>query len=665
MHYRRLVAEKINAYEMLPGLIFALFMWDMGHGPGGRTICHWRKRMPALSRVSQMKNYSLRLVLISVVLATVTTALYWPVQSFDFVNYDDDVLVRDNRRIRDGLSKDGLLWAFTTFEYGNWHPLTWVSHMGDVEVYDLNAGGHHRTNALIHTASAVLLFLVFAGMTRSVETSGLVAVLFAIHPLHVESVAWVAERKDVLSGLFWVLTIGVYAWYVRQPTALRYLLAVLSFTMGLLSKPMVVTLPFVLLLLDYWPLQRLPGVRTVFNGQMSTGGTSMRDAVLRLVMEKIPLFLLSAVSSVLTIVAQKEVGAVWTVDKMPIDVRLANALASYAEYIRKTLWPVDLAVLYPHTGMPEAWKIGVSVLLLGSVTVLAIRKMRKMPFMLVGWLWYLGTLVPVIGIVQVGSQAMADRYTYIPLIGLFIAVAWGAERLIAERSRWKIPFIVSSLAVLSVLMILARSQVETWQSSLTLFEQALTATKVNPLAHHNIGAYYLEKNDCQRAVPHFLEAIRMKENYAYPYDALGVCASRRIPPTGALYFFAKALEIDPRLTKAMVDRGILLMKQGKFNSAAEDFRHALRIKPNHEVAHANLGLILLHAGDLVNAEVHLREARRVNPDSAEVLNNLGILCMKQGRTEEASAWFRKALELMPSHPEIESNLRILSKAGGH
>lgn len=619
--------------------------------------------MPALGRFTEMRNQSLRLVVLSVLLAVVTLALYWPVQSFDFVNYDDDVLVRDNRQIRDGLSKEGLLWAFTTFDYGNWHPLTWVSHMADVEVYGLNAGDHHRTNALIHTAAALLLFLVFARMTRSVEASGLVALLFAIHPLHVESVAWVAERKDVLSGFFWVLTLSAYAWYVRKPTALRYLLVVLSFTMGLLSKPMVVTLPFVLMLLDYWPLQRLPGAMTVFNRQMSVGGAPMRDAVLRLVIEKIPLLLLSAASSVLTLVAQKEVGAVWSVDKMPIDVRLANALVSYAEYIRKTVWPVELAVLYPHPGMPEAWKIGASALLLGAVTALAIRNMRKMPFLLVGWLWYLGTLVPVIGIVQVGSQAMADRYTYIPLIGFFIAVAWGAERLIVERPGWKTPFMVSSLAVLSVLMILARSQVETWQSSLTLFEKALAATKVNPLAHHNVGAFYLDQGDCQKAVPHFLEAIRMKENYAYPYHGLGVCASRQTPPTGALYFFGRALELDPHMTRALNDRGILYMKQGEFGSAAEDFEQALRIKPDHDAAHANLGLIYMSQGRLAAAETHLNEARRLNPDSAEVLNNLGLLCTRQGKIDDAAAWFRKALERVPGHPQIEKNLQILSKAG--
>lgn len=618
--------------------------------------------MPALGRLGQIKNHSLRIVLISVVLATVTTSLYWPVQSFDFVNYDDDVFVKDNRHIRDGLSKDGLVWAFKTFLGGNWHPLTWVSHMADVETYGLNSGGHHRTNVLIHTATALLLFLVFAGMTRSVEASGLVAVLFAIHPLHVESVAWVAERKDVLSGFFWVLTMGAYALYVRQPNALRYLLVVLSFTMSLLSKPMVVTLPFVLMLLDCWPLQRLQGPRTVFDQWMPRGGTCIRDGVARLVIEKIPLYLLSAGLSILTLVAQKEVGAVWSVDKMPIDVRLANAFVSYMEYIRKMVWPIDLAVLYPHAGMPPTWKLGIGVLLLGSISLLVIRKAREMPFLLVGWFWYLGTLVPVIGIVQVGSQAMADRYTYIPLIGLFITLAWGVERLITRWPGFKRPVIASSLVVLSILMVLARSQVDTWKNTVTLFQQALAATEVNPLAHHNIGAFYMGRDDCQMAVPHFLEAIRMKENYAYPYHGLGVCASRQSPPTGAHYFFGRALELDPRMTRTLIERGVFHMKQGNLDSAMNDFEQARRIKPDHDAAHANLGLIYLSQGKLTEAETYLNEARKLNPDSAEVLNNLGLLCAKQGRTEEAAAWFRQALERMPGHPEIERNLRVLSKA---
>ncbi len=616
--------------------------------------------MPATAILYSMENQRLRTVLLlSLLLAAMTIVLYWPVQSFDFVNYDDDVFVKDNRQIWDGLSKDGLVWAFTTFHGGNWHPLTWISHMADVESCGLDAGGHHRTNALIHTAGAVLLFLVLTGMTHAVWASVLVATLFAIHPLHVESVAWVAERKDVLSGFFWILTMGAYAWYVRQPTVLRYLLVVLSFVMGLLSKPMVVTLPFVLLLLDFWPLKRLADWRTVFDRCMPRGGTGISNAVARLVIEKAPLFLLAAAFSAVTLLAQKEVGAIWSMDKMPFGTRVANALVSYMEYIRKTVWPVDLAVLYPHAGMPPAWKLGIGVLLLGSISFLVIRKAKEMPFLLVGWLWYLGTLVPVIGIVQVGSQAMADRYTYIPLIGLFIAFAWCVERLIARRPGFKRPVIASSLVVLSILMVLARSQVDTWKNTVTLFEQALAATDVNPMAHQKIGEFYLEQNDCQKAVPHFLEAIRMKENFAYPYHGLGVCASRAIPPAGAQYFFRKALEIDPRLTRVLIDRGVLFVKNGRFDAAAEDFEQALRIKPDHEVAHTNLGVVYWSQGRTVEAETHLREALRVQPYSAEAHHNLGLILAGRGQTNNALTHFRQASALAPGNPFIEESLKMV------
>ena len=597
-------------------------------------------------------------MLIGLILAAVTLTLYWPVQSYDFVNFDDDVFVQENRHIRGGLSGEGFTWAFTTFHTGNWHPLTWISHMADVEAYGLFAGGHHRTNALIHAAGAFLLFVVLSGMTKSLWASAFVATLFAIHPLHVESVAWVSERKDVLSGFFWILTMGAYARYVEHPTIRRYLLVLVSFGMGLLSKPMVVTLPFVLLLLDYWPLRRLTDTRTALDRWSRRYKASVRTVAMRLAVEKLPLFLMAAVSSVVTLVAQKEVGAVWSIEKMPIGTRLANAFVSYIEYIEKTLWPVDLGVLYPHAGMPPAWKISVAILLLVSLSVLAVRKARELPFLLVGWFWYLGTLVPVIGLVQVGSQSMADRYTYIPLVGLFIALAWGAERIVAGQPGWKSPVVVFSLVTLSGLLVLARSQVETWKNSVTLFEQALAVTEFNPLAHHNIGAFFLDQNDCQKAVPHFLKAIQVKENYAYPYHGLGVCASRETPPTGAMYLFRKALEIDPRLTRALIDRGVFFMKQGKLDEALEDFQQALRVNSDHEGAHTNMGLIFVQKGKLGDAEAHLREALRVNPRKAEALNNLGLVRMAQGRTEEAIASFMKARELMPGNAAIETNLRI-------
>ena len=600
-------------------------------------------------------------LLIALLLATVTLILYRPVQSFDFVNYDDRIYVTDNRHVHGGLSMEGLRWSFATFHAGNWHPLTWISHMADFETYKLKAGGHHWTSVLIHTASVLLLFLVLSGMTGALWCSALVAVLFAIHPLHVESVAWVAERKDVLSGFFWIITMGSYAYYVKYPSIPRYLLVMLSFVLGLLSKPMLVTLPFVLLLIDYWPLRRFPGTKIACSSRVFQESVYGNKTWLLLVAEKLPLCFVTAMACLVTLAAQKEVGAIWSLEGMSFDVRFANALVAYMDYIRNMFWPVDLAVLYPHTGMPPGWKIGVAILIMASISYLAVRKAREMPFLLVGWLWYLGTLVPVIGLVQVGSQSMADRYTYIPLVGLFIVLAWGIERFVARWPRWQRPVVVISLVALSGLLVLARSQVETWKNSETLFEQALAVTEVNHGAHHNIGAFYLDQNDCQKAVPHFLEAIQIKENYANPYHGLGVCASRENNIEGAHHYFRQAILIEPRFAECRIDRGLLLAQQGRIDEAAEDFQYVLRINPAHEAAHNNMGMLLIQQGKHGEAEVRFSEILRINPRNAEAYNNLGIVRTAQGRTEDAIASFMKARELMPGNAAIEMNLRIASE----
>jgi len=617
-------------------------------------------RMP-VPDMSKVQDHHLRgVLLIGLLLAAVTLILYWPVQSFDFVNFDDDIYVTDNRQVQRGLSMEGLRWAFTTFHTGNWHPLTWISHMTDVEAYGLDAGGHHRTNALIHAAAALLLYIVLRAMTGSLWGSALVAALFAIHPLHVESVAWVSERKDVLSGFFWILTMGAYTHYAKNPSLRRYLLVLVSFGMGLLSKPMLVTLPFVLLLLDYWPLKRLAGTRTAFDPWVYAGGTAGRAGLLRLIVEKVPLFIVAAAACIVTLIAQREVGALWTLEKMPFEQRIANAFVAYMEYIRKMLWPADLSVLYPHAGMPPAWKTGLAVTLIVSLSYVAVRKAREMPFLLVGWLWYLGTLVPVIGIIQVGSQSMADRYTYLPLVGLFLAAAWGAKSLVEKRPLLKPVVIACVIVALAGLPIPSRVQVETWKNSVTLFEQALRMTEVNPLAHHNIGAYYLERNECQKAVPHFLMALEAKKDYPYALSNLGVCTSRGNDPERALRLFDKAIRIEPRFTKARIDRAIYLMRLGRLEEAGMDFLEILKMKPDHEAAHTNLGLIFVQQGKLGDAEAHLREALRVNPRNAEALNNLGLVRMKQGQADEAVASFLKARDFAPGNPVIEANLKTAS-----
>jgi len=595
---------------------------------------------------------------VSLLLTLMTLILYWPVQSFEFVNFDDDTYVAGNRQVQRGLSFEGLKWSLGTFQGGNWHPLTWFSHMADVEAYGLYAGGHHWTNVLIHTASAVLLFLVLAGITNSTGASALVAALFAFHPLHVESVAWVAERKDVLSGFFWILTIGTYSQYTRQPTILRYLLVLGSFMLGLMSKPMVVTLPFVLLLLDYWPLGRSTGADTAFDKWVRKGATPDKQVILRLALEKIPLLVMAAASCLVTVCAQQSINSVASLGNNPIEVRVANALVTYARYIQKMLWPVDLSVFYPHAGLPPAWMTVTSFLVIIVMSYFAVRKCRVLPFLLVGWFWYLGTLVPVIGLVQVGSQSMADRYTYIPLVGLFIVMAWGAKRLVAGQPGLKHPVAIFSLVAVAGLLFLARSQVETWKNSMTLFEHALTINERNALAHNNVGAAYdVNDKSCKRALPHYMRAVELKEDYADAYDNLGTCAYRAGKHEEAIRYFRKAVEINPQFSRARINLGLVMMKCGMLQTAEEEFNKVLAIDASMETAHINLSAIFIQQGRLDDAATSLREALRINPENAEAHNNIGVIFLRSGRIGDALRHFRLALNIAPGHPAAEQNIQ--------
>ena len=591
-------------------------------------------------------------LLISLITTAVVIFIYWPVQFFDFVIIDDHTYVVKNPHVRGGLSTEGFQWAVSTLDAGFWHPLTWISHMADVELFSLNPAGHHWTSVVIHVLNAVLLFLVLRAMTRCTWPSALVSALFALHPLHVESVTWVAERKDVLSGLLWFMTMGAYGWYVKSPGTLRYALVLLLFVLGLMAKPMLVTLPFVLLLLDWWPLGRWSGAMAI------TDPVAKRQACLRLVAEKLPLLSIAIAAGVLAYFAENGFGAIGTAEQYPLDVRLANAAVSYGEYIWKMVWPVELSVIYYHPGMPPAWKIFASSLFLTAVSLFAVRHARRHPFLLVGWLWYLGTLVPVIGLVQIGYHAMADRYMYLPLVGLSVAVAWGAKAIVERRPELRsltIAFLVVALLWQSWL---AREQVETWKDSISLFEHAVRVTPVNPVAHNIVGMLYLtfNENDCARAVPHFQKAVEQKKDYAAPFYNLGVCAMREGSRDRALHFFQTSIGLDPAAMMPRIELGMLLMQLGKVDEAIDGFRQILRIEPDNLAAHANLGLLLNQQGKIQEADEHLREALRINPRSAEAHNNLGLVRMRQGRTEEATECFLRALELSPGHPDIERNL---------
>lgn len=573
-------------------------------------------------------------LLVCLLLVAATVAVFWQVRHHDFIDFDDDRYVSANGYVRAGLSRESILWAFTTYYGANWHPLTWLSHMADGEVFGLDAGRHHLTSVLLHTANALLLFLVLLHMTRAVWRSALVAALFALHPLHLESVAWIAERKDVLSTFFWMLTLGSYLAYVRRPGPLLYLLTLFAFACGLMAKPMLVTLPFVLFLLDYWPLGRLEvGRSSAPDGyyQQEAIGAGRRSTIVPLLVEKIPFFLLSAGSSVITFLAQRQGGAMQSIETFGFESRLANALVSYVRYVGKMIWPEHLAIYYPHPGdaLP-LWQPVAAGLVLATISIVALRAARRHPYLVVGWLWYLGTLVPVIGVVQIGGQAMADRYAYVPLIGLFFMIAWGGADVTA---RWS--FLRKPLTVLAVLMVTAlglRSwwQLQFWRDSITLFEHTLQVTSGNSLIHNNLGIALARQGRVEEAIAHYRDA----------------------------------LTIDPMNVKSHINLGVALVDRGRLEEAIAQYWRALELQPDHPGVHNNLGNALVLLGKLDEAAMEFNRALEIKPDYYEALNNLGVVLAQQGRLSEAASSFMEALRINPSYDQARKNLELLSQQGG-
>jgi len=465
-------------------------------------------------------------VAICIFLMVATFCIYSQIQDHEFINFDDDIYITNNLNVQAGLTSESFKWAFTTSHPPYWHPMTWLSHMLDYQLYGLHPKGHYLTNLFLHISSVLILFIVLLRMTGALWQSGFVAAMFALHPLNVESVAWIAERKNVLSTLFWLLTMWAYIHYAEKPTVKRYGLVFLFFTLGLMSKPMLVTLPFVLLLLDYWPLRRLKFGQERESNDVLEKNIAKKSEVLQLVLEKIPLFLLTTGLSIVTFIAEKNFGAMNYAENLTFSTRLANAMVSYLEYIGKMIWPRGLSILYPHPGNTLAvWKGILCGIALVGITIISIRLIRKAPYFAVGWFWYLGTLVPVIGIVQVGGQAMADRYTYIPLIGIFIIVAWGVPELI---SKWHYKEKVLSISVgiiIFTLLITTWRQVSHWKNSITIFKHAIRVTdKKHPtfaIAYNNLGIVLFAKQKNEEAISHYKMAIKLKPDYAKAYNYLG------------------------------------------------------------------------------------------------------------------------------------------------
>jgi Tfp pilus assembly protein PilF len=596
--------------------------------------------------------------IICLFLVVTTLAVYWQVLDNDFVNYDDDKYVTENAHVNKGVTFDSLTWAFTSSHASNWHPLTWISHMIDCQLYGLNPRGHHLTSLLFHVANTLLLLLILARMTGALWQSSFVAALFAIHPLHVESVAWVAERKDVLSTFFMMLTVWAYILYVKKGEVKRYLLVVLFFVLGLMSKPMLITLPFILLMLDFWPLGRLcllRDTRNVVTGQQ----TNEKTDIFRLVLEKVPFFALAVASSVVTFIVQERGGAMVLLKSYSLQTRIINAFVAYIEYIVNMVWPVELAVLYPHPGNSlPLWKGVVAGLALVLITILVIRKARKIPYLAVGWFWYVVTLIPVIGIVQVGPQAMSDRYTYITLIGLFVIIAWGAKDLLSKWLHRKICLGTLAAIILPVLMVLTWKQVQYWENSITLFKHTLKHTTNNFVIHNNLGVVLKEQGRTEEAIKHYLQALRSNPDYAPAHYNLGVAYAKSGKYKKAIETYKKAIRIKPDYADAHYNLGVAYAGSGKHKKAIEIFLQVLRIDPDNAQAHSNLGAAYVGSGKYKEAIEVFLQALRIDPDNVQAHYNLGIAYGVLGKYKEAAEAFMQAIRINPDDAGAHLNLGI-------
>jgi len=507
------------------------------------------------------------------------------------------------------------VWAMTTMEAAFWHPLTWLSHIMDYQLFGLNPAGHHLTNLLFHLANVVLLFWVLHRMTGALWPSALVAALFALHPLNVESVAWVAERKNVLSTLFWLLTLLAYVGYVKKPGWQRYLGMMGIFVLGLMAKPMLVTLPCVLLLLDYWPL-----------GRLGKGPREFWERLPRLAAEKLPLLIPVAAVSLLAIRAQSQAGALPSWEGLSLGTRVGNAVLAYGLYLKKMLWPMDLAVFYPHPGSSlGAGPVILAALLLVILSLSVGWQGRKSPYLVVGWLWYLGTLVPVSGLIQVGGHAMADRYAYIPLMGLFIILVWGAAELAQTLNLPKIWLVAVSLCLLMTMMGFVRLHLSYWKNSITLFQHTLRFTSDNHLAHSNLGLAFLQNGDLDQAIDHFYRALEIQPGFALVHSNLGIALRRKGIPDEALQHSIKAVQINPSLAKAHNNLGISLFQKGRVDEALQEFRTALEIKPNYPACYYNLGVVLEHQDRKEEAVESFRQVLRWDPEHREAKERLSHL----------------------------------------
>jgi Flp pilus assembly protein TadD len=595
-----------------------------------------------------------RLAVAALAVLALTAWVFAPVRDHEFVDYDDPTFVVENPHVAGGLTRENVGWAFAHAYDATGGPLTWLSHLLDVELFGMTPGPHHVVNAMLHAVNAVLLLIVLWRLTHAAAPSAFAAALFAIHPLHVESVAWVSERKDVLSTLFWLLATSAYVTYVRRGGAARYAGVAALFVLALLAKPVVAVAPFTWLLLDVWPLKRLaepkPGAKRAPGGGWRV-----------LILEKLPFVALGAAAMAWTLAAQRSIGAVTGVGSLDWTHRAANALVSYVTYLWKTIWPADLAVFYPYPAQIPAWTVVLAAAVLLALSAFVSRTARTHPYRAVGWWWYVGTLVPMIGLVQVGSHARADRFTYVPLIGIFIAVAWSLSAFARTGRVRRRVVVAGSVAAIVASAVVARAQVETWRTSETLWRQARAATGANFRAEAGLAEAARRRGDLDAAIAHYQEAVRLAPDAAEFHVNLGLLLVERNRVAEAITAFQRAVDLRPADAESHNNLGAMLARQGRLADAAAHYRRALDISPAYALARRNLGLALAAGGDLAGGIHECLEALKLSPNEAQWHYEVGVMLANAGQTREAVAHLQDAIRIAPQHAGARAALAALGK----
>ena len=598
-------------------------------------------------------------VWICLVLVITVLVVYSQVVNHGFVNFDDFEYVADNPNLYHGLTFDAVKGAFKFSEIAYWHPLTWLSHLLDVELYGMDSGRHLQTNVLFHILNTLLLFLGLKKMTGAIWRSAVVAAFFALHPLNVESIAWLAERKNVLSTLFWMLSLLAYVHYTQKQNLARYFIVLIVFALGLTAKPMLVTLPFIYFLLDYWPLGRVRGLQSgsdsIERAECIPAANSQKSILLQLFIEKLPLVALSAISIRLSTLSYHANPI--SFDAVPLKLRIANALVSYLNYIGKMIWPHKLAVYYPYPHSLSSWKAIGAALILTGISALVIRQYRRRPYLIVGWLWYLGTLVPMQGLIQVGLwPAMADRWAYVPLIGIFIMIVWEAAELLTKW-RFKTAGVAAvTSALLVVFMATSRQQVKYWANGVTLFQHALEVTDDNVAVNNNLGNALMAQGRIAEAVDHYFLALQAHSGHAPAHNNLGVALFKQSKVTEAIRHYSAALQIKPDYAEAHNNLAIVLKKQDRLDEAIRHYSEALRLKPKYAAAHFNLGLALMRKGKVKAAAIYFRKALQIKPDYSAARNSLAKALAAERTINAKIAIIQKNLKHNPDDHALHYEL---------